>query len=113
MLSKPVAQSNRARCLRLGDFDSGFQSGFSHLVEDRFSSLSGPLIWNQRDPIGCYALKQVFYVNTIVLALSASHYDDRFLLVSLLQSLMSLSSRFSQRPKAATAAIYLCTILYP
>ena len=34
---KPLAQSNRARCLRLGDFDLGFNP--AHIVEDSFSSL--------------------------------------------------------------------------
>ena len=35
----PLAQSNRARCLRLGDFDLGFQSGFPDGVKDSFSLL--------------------------------------------------------------------------
>ena len=34
---KPLAQSNRARCLRLGDFDLGFNP--AHIVEDSFSAL--------------------------------------------------------------------------
>ena len=34
---KPLAQSNRARCLRLADFDLRFNP--AHIVEDSFSSL--------------------------------------------------------------------------
>ncbi len=59
---KPLAQSNRARCLRLADFDLGFNP--AHIVEDSFSSL---LLFKVRDPIGCYELKQVVYVSAIVL----------------------------------------------
>lgn len=57
-IPKPLALSNRVRCLCLG-----FQTGFPHVVEDGFFTLLR--LWI-RDPSECCELKQVVYVSGIV-----------------------------------------------